>query len=115
MEALSQDLRHTLRQLWAARGTALLAILTLALGIGSTTALFAVIESTLLRPLPYAQAERLVYIGPHDDTPSFSSTSWLNYRDIRDEAQTLQAVAGYVGDLSVLQNGRDAKSVSPYE
>ncbi len=111
MEILGRDLRYAIRQLWAVKGLTVLAVLTLALGIGSNAALYAVLESVLLRPLPYAHADRLLYIGPREDTPSFSSTSWLNYRDIRDQAQTLQSVAGYIPDLSVLENGRDAKSV----
>ncbi len=102
MEAFLQDLRYAARQLWAARGLTALAVLTLALGIGSNAALYAVLESVLLRPLPYAHADRLVYIAPRQDAPSFSNTSWLNYRDIRDQTQTLQTVAGYVPDLSVV-------------
>ncbi len=111
METFLQDVRYAARQLWAARGLTALAVLTLALGIGSNAALYAVLESVLLRPLPYAHADRLVYIGPRQDTPSFSSTSWLNYKDIRDQTQTFQTVAGYVKDLSVLVNTQGAKSI----
>jgi putative ABC transport system permease protein len=111
MEGFSQDLRYALRQLWAARGLTALAVLTLALGIGSNTALFTVVESVLMRPLPYAHADRLAYIGPRQDTPSFSSTSWLNYRDIRDQSQTFEAIAAYIPDLSVLQDPQGSKSV----
>ncbi len=111
MENFSQDLRYALRQLWAARGLTALAVLTLALGIGSNTALFTVVESVLLRPLPYAHADRLASIGPRQDTPSFSSTSWLNYRDIRDQSQTFEAVAAFIPDLSVLENKQASKTV----
>ena len=111
MESFSQDLRYALRQLWAARGLTALAVLTLALGIGSNAALYAVLESVLLRPLPYAHSDRLTYIGPREEVPSFSSTSWLNYRDIRDQAQTFEAVAGYLPDLGVMENAQGAKSV----
>ena len=111
MESFSQDLRYALRQLWAARGLTALAVLTLALGIGVNTALFTVMDSVLLRPLPYAHADRLTYIGPREDVPSFSSTSWLNYRDIRDQAQTFEAVAGYIPDLGVMESPQGAKSV----
>ncbi len=111
MESFSQDLRYALRQLWAARGLTALAVLTLALGIGVNTALFTVMDSVLLRPLPYAHADRLTYIGPREDVPSFSSTSWLNYRDIRDQAQTFEAVAGYLPDLGVMESPQGAKSV----
>jgi len=72
-------------QLREAPGLALLAILTLALGIGANTALFTVIEGVLLRPLPYTHADRLLFIGP-TDKPGFGTTSWLNYRDLRDQS-----------------------------
>ena len=93
MQSLLNDLTGALRQLRQSPGPALLAILTLALGIGANTAIFTVIESVLLRPLPYAHADRLVYIGP-GDKPGFASTSWLNYRDIRDQSKQLKARCG---------------------
>ncbi len=112
METLLQDLRYTLKQLWSARGLTAVAVLTLALGIGSNAALYAVFRSVLLRPLPYAHADRLVYIGPRENVPSFSNTSWLNYRDIRDQAQTLQAISAYVPDLSVIEiNGQATSTI----
>src|SRR5271155_1435288 len=64
MQTLLYDLRYTFRQLAKTPGLAVLAILTLALGIGANTAIFTVIESVLLRPLPYAHSDRLLYIGP---------------------------------------------------
>ena len=83
MQTLFQDLRYALRQMGKTPGLALLAILTLALGVGANAAIFTVIESVLLRPLPYPHSDRLVYIAPKQDNPGFGSTSWLNYRDIR--------------------------------
>jgi hypothetical protein len=106
-----QDLRYALRQLRSAWGFTALAVMTLALGIGANTAMFTVVESVLLRPLPYAHAERLLYIGPAG-SQSLGSTSYLNYRDIRDQAQRLSAVAGYSEDVSVVQGTDGAVSVT---
>src|SRR3974377_2254494 len=94
MGTLFHDLRYSLRQLRKTPGMALLAVVTLALGVGANTAIFSVIESVLLRPLPYAHAERLLFIGPAGNKPSFGSTSWLNYHDIRAQSQLLKDVAG---------------------
>ena len=112
MESLVQDLRYAVRQLWSARGVTLLAVLTLALGIGSNAALFTVVESILLRPLPYAQAELLTYIGPRLPEPGYASTSWLNYRDVRDQAHGFTTVAGYSLDSSVIEGPAGAQSVT---
>ena len=111
MQTLYHDLRFALRQLAKAPGMALLAILTLALGVGANTAIFTVIESVLLRPLPYAHSDRLVYIGPKSDKPGFGTTSWLNYRDIRDQSKLLSAAAGYNEDVGVLETHDGSQSV----
>jgi predicted permease len=111
MQTLYYDLRFALRQLGKAPGMALLAILTLALGVGANTAIFMVIESVLLRPLPYAHSDRLVYIGPKGDKPGFATTSWLNYRDIRDQSKLLGVAAGYSEDVGVLETQSGSQSV----
>jgi predicted permease len=67
IETQLQDLRYALRQLAASPGFASIAILTIALGIGATTAIYSVIDATLLHPLPYPQPEQLVRI--EDDLP----------------------------------------------
>jgi len=103
MQTLSHDLRFALRQLAKSPGLMLLAIVTLALGIGANTAIFTVIESVLLRPLPYTNAERMLFIGPASTPTGFGSTSWLNYSDIRAQSKLLSEVAGYSEDVSVLE------------
>src|SRR5690349_21140666 len=106
MHNLLHDLRYALRQLRKNPGMALLAIVTLGLGVGANTAIFTVIESVLLRPLPYAHSDRLVYVGRGTD-PGYSATSWLNYSDIRAQSNLFEAVAGYSEDVSVIET-RDA-------
>jgi len=112
MQTLLYDLRHALRQLRKTPGMALLAVITLALGVGANTAIFTVIESVLLRPLPYTPRDRMVYISPPGDKPSFASTSWLNYRDIRSQSKLLQDTAGYSEDGSVLETQDTSQSVA---
>ena len=63
METIWQDVRYSVRLLARQRGFALVAILTLALGIGASTAIFSVIDAAMLRPLPYPQPEQLVRIN----------------------------------------------------
>ena len=111
MQTLIQDLRYTTRQLWSSRGLTFLAVLTLALGIGSNAAFFTVVENVLLRPLPYQHAEQLTYIGPRGNRSGFQATSWLDYQDIRNQAKSFSEIAGYSEDLTVLDTGQGTVSV----
>src|SRR6476661_5032873 len=71
MKRFLQDLRYALRQLRRSPGFAAVAILTLALGIGANTAIFSVLDSILLQPLPFSHASRLAQIDPQTDYLSF--------------------------------------------
>lgn len=72
LEGLAQDLRYSLRGLLRAPGFAAVAMLTIALGIGATTAIFSVVHATLLRPLPYSKPEQLFTV--EDDLPGMGAT-----------------------------------------
>ncbi len=109
MQATFQDAWYAIRQLRKSPGLTLLAIVILALGIGANTAMFTVADSVLLRPLPYPEANRLVNIGPTDKQLS-TATSFLNYRDVRDQARTLDEVAGYATDVGVVQSDDGSSS-----
>jgi putative ABC transport system permease protein len=103
MQNLWYDLRYAMRQLRNTPGMALLAILTLALGVGANTAIFTVIDNVLLRPLPYAHSDRLVIIGPGGDKPSLGSTSWLNFKDIQTQSKLLEDTVGFAEDVTVIE------------
>jgi len=111
MQNFLYDLKYAIRQLRNSPGMALLAILTLALGVGANTAIFTVIDSVLLRPLPYAHSDRLVFIGPGGDKPSFGSTSWMNLKDIRAQSKLLEQTVGFAEDVSVLRSQDSSLSV----
>src|SRR5690242_8310440 len=95
MSTLSQDLRYAAPMLLKSPGFALIAIVTLALGIGANTALFSVINGVLLNPLPYPHSEQLVAI--YQDTAGFdkSPISYLNFLDWQRSSQTLASMAIY--------------------
>jgi predicted permease len=96
---LLQDLRYGLRALAARPGFTLVAVLTLALGIGANTAIFSVIHGMYLRPLPYPGGERLVEV--HNVYPKMgldnAGTSIPDYLDRRSQAPSLEDLAMYTG------------------
>jgi putative ABC transport system permease protein len=110
------DFRYAIRQLRKSPGTTALLVVMLAFAVGGNTAMFVVVDSVMLRPLPYANADRMVSIGPN--TGEFGSISWMNYRDIREQAQSLESLGAYSVDLGIV-SGRNglvsvvAPSVTP--
>ena len=65
MHTLTQGFRFAARRLWKTPWFSLVVVLTLALGIGATTAIFSLVEGILLRPLPFGDPDRLVVLGDH--------------------------------------------------
>ena len=94
MSGWLQDVRFALRGFGRTPGFAAAAVLTLALGIGSATTVFGVVDGVLLRPLPYSDAERLVQLGTtFDGDVQSSSTSPPDFFDLASSATTLESVA----------------------
>jgi hypothetical protein len=98
MDNLRRDLRTALRQLWRFPGLTLAVVSTLAIGLGANTALFAVVEALLLRPLPLPAAERLVAVAirPKGETGALPRPlSRPDLEEIARDAPALQTAAGY--------------------
>ena len=95
MQTLLQDLRYALRQLRKSPGFASTVVLTLALSVGVATAVFCVIDTVILRPLPYAHPERIVSIQSISRSGYTQPASWPSFRDERAEAHAFAALAGY--------------------
>src|SRR5438105_8160855 len=95
METLLHDFRYGIRRLLRARGFSALVVITLALGIGANTAIFSVVNTILLRPLPYAQADRLVTINHfYPDLNNLEAgVSAPGFRAYRDQTHSFAAVA----------------------
>jgi putative ABC transport system permease protein len=99
MNSLWQDLRYGLRMLWRKPGFTVVAIVALALGIGANTAIFSVIYTVLLSPLPYKNAERLVWIwetNPGSDIKT-EPASLPNYNDWKTQGQSFESMAAFIG------------------
>ncbi len=111
MFSAMHDLRWALRRLREAPGFAAAAIVTLALGIGANTAMFTVIDSVLIRPMPFPQPDRLVTVGQPDRSGDFGATSWPNLQDLRRESRTLLNISGYVDDSAILQHAGTGKTL----
>ncbi|HLB11194.1 MAG TPA: ABC transporter permease [Gemmatimonadaceae bacterium] len=97
IDELRQDLRFAARQLARAPGFTMVAIFTLALGIGATSAIFSVVYSVLLRPLPFAHADRLVSLrerNGRDDTDGMVVTAG-NYGSWLAQARDFEALGAY--------------------
>jgi len=97
MQTLLQDLRYGARTLLKKPGFTLIAVVTLALGIGANTAIFSVVNAVLLRPLPYAEPERLVALweGNKRRPESRNSISYPNFFDWRAQSQSFERMASY--------------------
>jgi putative ABC transport system permease protein len=107
MTTFIQDLRFAFRMLRKSPGFTLVAILTLALGIGANTAIFSVVNAVLLRPLPYPEANRLVFLGEWSEQVPEMSISMANFNDWRAQNKVFESMVAYQNDNVVLTGKGD--------
>jgi len=94
------DLRFALRQLRKNPGFAAVEVLTLALGIGATTTIFSVVDGVLLRPLPYAEPDRMVALFEVNSKGTWSRLADPNFVDFREQSRSFQALAKYHANIA---------------
>jgi putative ABC transport system permease protein len=102
MDDLWRDVRFAVRTLRRTPGFTLVAVATLALGIGANTAIFSVINALLLRPLPYPEADRLVFLTEWSEQVPEMSFSVANLKDVRDQNTVFESLVGYNGQNFIL-------------
>jgi predicted permease len=97
VETLFRDLRYALRVFSRSPGFALVVTVTLALGIGANTAIFSLIEATVLRPLPYPDADRLIALSEIDRQGDDVMVSWPDFVDWQNQTTSFSAIAALGG------------------
>src|ERR1051325_11109726 len=110
-----KDVRYAARVLLKQPGFALVAVVTLALGIGANTAIFSVIDAALLRSLPYREPARLVHLWETKRSRDFEQreASYPDFKDWREQgSDVFEGVAGYARRQATLYAGGDAVRVN---
>ena len=114
METILKDIRYGIRGLRKRPGFTTVAVLTLALGIGANSAIFSVLNAVLLRPLPYADADRIVRIDETEGKGGMG-VSPPNLLDFQQQNQTFESVAGYTGGNFILTHAGDPLRIQSCE
>jgi putative ABC transport system permease protein len=109
------DIRYGLRQLMKHPAFTLIAVLTLALGIGANTAIFSVVNAVLLKPLPFPAPEQLIAVGVSDarqkEVRELGSLSYPDFFDYRDQNHTFSSLAVHRDRMFALADEQEAKSI----
>jgi len=107
------DLKYALRMLAKTPMFAIIAILTLALGIGANSAIFSVVDTVLLRPLPFKDPERIVMAWSRyvNDNEGRGVHSFPDYEDLRDQSQSFSGMAAYTRTAGTLAQAEDAQAL----
>jgi putative ABC transport system permease protein len=111
METLWQDIRYAARTLLKKPGFALVVILTLSLGIGVNTAIFSIVNAVLLRPLPYADSERLTLLRATEADKESNQFSFPDIQDLRERQQSFEELAAIRSGGWTLAGTGDAERI----
>src|SRR5580700_4401261 len=109
--ALAQDLRFAFRQLRKAPGFSVTVVLTLALGIGATTAIFSLVEGIILRPLPFSNPDRLVLLGDHIGGGPNTPVTAREIATYSNATSAFSSMGGYIGSSYELSGGATPEEV----
>ena len=117
MNTVSQDLQYGLRMLVKNPGFSLVAVLTLALGIGANTAIFSVVNTVLLRPLPYKEADRLVRVQSYNRSRGFNAdpVSPLDFSDWRSQNHVFERMAASTDAMYTLTGAGEPAPIIAYQ
>jgi putative ABC transport system permease protein len=108
LDEFRHDLTFSLRQLKRSPVFALVAVTTLAFGIGANSAIFALVDAALLRPLPFPEPDRLVMVWERSERSPRSPVSPLNMADWNERSGTFESIAGFIPNIGgMVMNGRD--------
>src|ERR1700733_9818777 len=100
MDLLFQDIRYAARKLMRSPGFTLIAVSTLALAIGATTAVFSIVNGVLLKPLPYRAPSELVKVGSFGKDGKYASLSGPDFLDYQAQTHSFSAIAGVQDRMS---------------
>src|SRR5579883_987168 len=105
VEEVLQDLRYALRTLRKDRGFAVFAVMIVGLGIGASSTVFSVVNAVLLRPLPFHEPERLVWLANHDRGGLSGATTQVGHLlDLRERNRSFEALGAYMAFYGVGDN-----------
>src|SRR5436190_16173884 len=107
MPTFLQDLRYAARMLLKSPGFTLVAVLTLALGIGANTAIFSFIDGTLLKPLPYGEPERILMVLEKPPGGGRNGISTLNFLDWKNQNTVFEGMAAVTGRSMTMSGGNE--------
>ena len=112
MRSLINDIRYGLRSLLKQPGFTVVAVLTIALGVGATSAIFSVINGVLLNALPFPNSEQLISLSETSQEVPVMAVAYPNYLDWRPQQTTLQDLAARLPAGGVLTGAGEAERIT---